>query len=79
MNTEFKVSGSCNLPDYCEGSGSAEETQDSVQYGAGIETLISPKVGLCVEYLMADYGDAGLGEGVELDHSTVRAGLSYRF
>ena len=43
------------------------------------QTLISPKIGRRVEYLMADYGDAGLGEGIELDHSTVRAGLSYRF
>ena len=35
VNTELKVSGSCRIPDYCEGSGSAEETQDAVQCGAG--------------------------------------------
>lgn len=54
-------------------------TEDAVQYGGGIETMIGPKLALRAEYVMANYGDVGLGSGVTVDSGGFRAGLTFRY
>lgn len=58
---------------------SDKETEDSIVYGAGLEAGVAQNMSLRVEYSVADYGKIGLGSGVTLNNSNVRAGLSYRF
>ena len=58
---------------------SADATEDAIEYGVGLESMIARSASLRFEYLRADYGEAGLGEGVEVDSNGFRAGISYRF
>lgn len=74
LNTRFKVSASDST-----GTVSDKQTEDAIQYGAGLETMVAAKTALRFEYLFADYGEAGLGNGVSLNNSGFRAGVSYRF
>lgn len=74
LNTKFKVSASDGVD-----TVSDSETEDAIQYGAGLETMVAAKMALRFEYLIADYGEAGLGDGVDLDNNGFRAGVSYRF
>jgi hypothetical protein len=51
---------------------------------ARIEASMSPigiatNVSLRAEYIVSDYGSAGLGHGVSLDNGTFRAGLGFQF
>ena len=57
---------------------SDSDHDDAVVYGAGVETMISERTSLRVEYTIADYGDISL-DGASLKNSNVRAGLSFRF
>jgi outer membrane immunogenic protein len=74
INTKFKTT----LDDTVDVL-TASETEDAIQYGAGIETMVGPQMSLRAEYVFADYGSAGLGSGVELDSSSFNAGLAFRF
>lgn len=74
LNTKFKVSATDGVDTISD-----SETEDAIQYGAGLETMVAAKMALRFEYLIADYGEAGLGNGVDLDNNGFRAGVSYRF
>lgn len=74
LNTRFKVSATDGVD-----TVSDSETEDAIQYGAGLETMVAARTALRFEYLIADYGEAGLGDGVDLDNNGFRAGVSYRF
>lgn len=74
LNTKFKVTASDGVD-----SLSDSETEDAIQYGAGLETMVAEKVALRFEYLLTDYGEAGLGSGISLNNNGFRAGISYRF
>jgi outer membrane immunogenic protein len=59
-------------------------TQDAFVYGAGLETRLSPAASLRIEYLIEDYGSAGLNSdlgvgGIRVDNNKLSAGVSYRF
>ena len=58
---------------------SESETEDGFQYGVGLESMIGSKLALRAEYVINDYGSAGLGEGVSLDNGSFRAGLTFRY
>lgn len=58
---------------------SESQTEDAIQIGGGIETMVSARMALRAEYLVEDYGEAGLGEGISLDNSSFRAGFVVRF
>jgi outer membrane immunogenic protein len=74
VNTRFKAA-------FNDGTGwvSGHDTQSGIEYGAGIETRLSPKVSLRAEYVAADYGSADLGDGVSLDNGSFRAGFAVHF
>lgn len=74
LNTRFKVSATDGVDTFSE-----SETEDAIQYGAGLETMVAAQTALRFEYLIADYGEAGLGNGIDLDNNGFRAGVSYRF
>lgn len=74
INTKFKTTLNDSVDVY-----TASETEDGIQYGAGIETMVGPKMSLRAEYVLADYGEAGLGEGVSLDSGSFSAGVAFRF
>lgn len=58
---------------------SESDGQSGFQYGAGIQTFISEAISVRGEFLFTDYGSADIGEGVKVDSTTIRAGLSYNF
>ncbi len=73
QSTKFKVSGEAF-------DGSASTTQDAFVYGAGLETRLTPVASLRVEFLIEDYGSAGIDlGGVRVDNNKLNAGFSYRF
>lgn len=75
QSTKFKVSGEAF-------EGSASTTQDAFVYGAGLETRLTPVASLRVEFLIEDYGSAGVDDlvsGVRVDNNKLNAGFSYRF
>lgn len=74
INTKFKVTASDGTDTFSE-----SETEDGIQYGGGIETAIGPRTSLRAEYVVSDYGQAGLGDGVSLDNGAFSAGLTFRY
>lgn len=74
INTKFKTT----LDDSVDVL-TASETEDAIQFGAGIETMVGPRTSIRAEYVRADYGEAGLGDGVSLDSGSFNAGLAFRF
>lgn len=74
VNTKFKVSASDGVDTF-----SGSETEDGFQYGGGLEAMIAPKMSMRAEYVISDYGSAGLGNGVSLDNGSFRAGLTFRY
>lgn len=52
--------------------------EDAIQYGAGLETMVSNNMSLRAEYLMADYGNQGI-DGLSIDNNNFKAGLAFRF
>jgi outer membrane immunogenic protein len=74
VSTKFKTTLDDTFDVY-----TARETEDAIQYGAGVETMVGPQISLRVEYVLADYGEAGLGDGVSLDSGSFSAGLGFRF
>lgn len=74
VNTNFKTTLSDGVDTF-----SISETEDGFQYGGGLETMIGPKIALRAEYVISDYGSAGLGDGVSLDNGSFKAGLTVRY
>lgn len=74
LNTRFKVSAGDGTS-----TDSISRTEDAIQYGAGLETMVTEQMALKFEYLIADYGNAGLLDGVNLENKGFRTGVSYRF
>lgn len=74
INTKFKTTLNDGIDTY-----SVSETEDGFQYGAGMETMVGRKMSLRAEYVISDYGSAGLGQGISLDNGSFRAGLSVRY
>lgn len=70
VNTSFKLS---------DGTFSDSDTQSGFQYGGGIETRVGQSASVRLEYVASDYGSAGLGNGIKVGNSQVRAGASFRF
>jgi outer membrane immunogenic protein len=60
-------------------SDSASDGQSALLYGAGIQTFISDTISLRGEFTFADYGSADIGDGVKVDNSSIRVGISYNF
>lgn len=59
-------------------------TQDALVYGAGLETRVNPQTSLRVEYVIEDFGSAGLNNdfgtnGIRVDNNKLSLGVSYRF
>lgn len=52
--------------------------EDAIQYGVGLETMVSDQVSLRSEYLRASYGDQGV-DGLSIDNNSFKAGLAVRF
>lgn len=80
QNTRFKTT----VFDADETWFSDKRTEDAFVYGAGLETAVGTSVSLRVEYLMEDYGSAGLDSdlgisGIKVDNSKLSMGVSYRF
>lgn len=57
---------------------SDSESEDAIQYGVGLETMIAESVSLRAEYLRASYGDQGV-DGLSIDNNNFKAGLAFRF
>jgi outer membrane immunogenic protein len=74
INTKFKTTVSDGVDTF-----SGSDTEDGFQYGAGLESMVGSKLSLRAEYVINDYGSAGLGEGISVDNGSFRAGLTYRF
>lgn len=74
VNTNFKVSASDGVDTVSDNS-----TEDGFQYGGGLETMIGAKIALRAEYVVSDYGSAGLGDGIGLDNGSFKAGLTVRY
>ncbi|MDZ4308264.1 outer membrane protein [Allopontixanthobacter sp.] len=74
VNTRFKGTIDDSVDVFTDSSN-----EDAIQYGAGLDTMIGPKTSLRAEYVISDYGDAGLGSGVSLKNGAFHAGLSFRF
>ena len=74
VNTRFKVSASDGVDTFSD-----SETEDGFQYGGGLEVMVAPKMSMRAEYVISDYGSAGLGDGVSLDNGSFKAGLTFRY
>lgn len=60
------------------------EYQDAAVYGAGLETRIGSQTTVRVEYLIEDYGSAGLNNdlganGIRVDNNKLSLGVSWRY
>lgn len=73
LSTNFETKINDGVDTYKE-----SETEDAIQYGAGLETMVSDNISLRAEYLMADYGDQGI-DGLSIDNNNFKAGLAFRF
>lgn len=73
ISTNFETKLNDGVDTYKE-----SETEDAIQYGAGLETMLSDTMSLRAEYLRASYGDQGI-EGLSVDNNNFKAGLSFRF
>lgn len=73
LSTNFEASLNDGFDTYKE-----SEYEDAIQYGVGLETMISNNTSLRAEYLMASYGDQGV-DGLSIDNNNFKAGLAFRF
>ena len=58
--------------------------QDALVYGAGLETRVGAQASIRVEYLIEDYGSAGLNRdldtnGIRVDNNKLSLGISWRY
>jgi len=63
---------------------SDKRTEDAFVYGAGLETSVGDSTSIRVEYVIEDYGSAGLKSdlgvsGIRVDNNKLSLGVSYRF
>jgi len=79
QSTKFKLNAFDGVDSY-----KAKDTQDALVYGAGLETRISAQTSIRVEYLIEDYGSAGLNSGfdtngIRVDNNKLSLGISMRY
>lgn len=79
QSTKFKLNAFDGVDSY-----KAKDTQDALVYGAGLETRISAQTSIRVEYLIEDYGSAGLNSGLDtngirVDNNKLSLGISMRY
>ena len=79
QSTKFKLNAFDGVDSY-----KAKDTQDALVYGAGLETRISAQTSIRVEYLIEDYGSAGLNggfdtNGIRVDNNKLSLGISMRY
>lgn len=79
QTTKFKLSAFDGADNF-----RAKDTQDALVYGAGLETRVNSNVSVRVEYLIEDFGSAGLNNnlgtnGINVDNNKLSLGVSYRF
>jgi len=73
LSTNFKATIDDGVDAYSD-----SESEDAIQYGVGLETMIAESVSLRAEYLRASYGDQGV-DGLSIDNNNFKAGLAFRF
>ena len=73
LSTNFKATIDDGVDAYSD-----SESEDAIQYGVGLETMIAEAVTLRAEYLRASYGDQGI-DGLSIDNNNFKAGLAFRF
>lgn len=79
QSTKFKLSYDDGVDAFTE-----KDTQDALVYGAGLETRIGTQTSIRVEYLIEDYGSAGLNRdldtnGIRVDNNKLSLGISWRY
>jgi len=79
QSTKFKLSAFDGVDSY-----HSKDTQDALVYGAGLETRVTAQTSIRVEYLIEDFGSAGLNKdlganGIRVDNNKLSLGVSYRF
>jgi len=79
QSTKFKLSAFDGVDSY-----RAKDTQDALVYGAGLETRVGANASIRVEYLIEDYGSAGLNKdlganGIRVDNNKLSLGVSWRY
>lgn len=79
QSTKFKLNAFDGVDSY-----KAKDTQDALVYGAGLEARISAQTSIRVEYLIEDYGSAGLNSGfdtngIRVDNNKLSLGISMRY
>ncbi|NIJ15637.1 outer membrane immunogenic protein [Sphingobium vermicomposti] len=79
QSTKFKSSLSDGVDTF-----TTKTTQDALVYGAGLETRVGAQTSIRVEYLIEDFGSAGLNRdlglnGIRVDNNKLSLGISYRF
>ena len=55
------------------------DSETATQYGVGLESKLGKNWSLRAEYTVLDYGDGGLGDGVDVKNSQTRVGAAFRF
>ena len=79
QSTKFKLSYNDGVDSF-----TSKDTQDALVYGAGLETRLGAQTSVRVEYLIEDFGSAGLNSdlgtnGLRVDNNKLSLGVSYRF
>lgn len=79
QSTKFKASAFDGVDSY-----GTKTMQDALVYGAGLETRIGAQTSIRVEYLIEDYGSAGLNKdlganGIRVDNNKLSLGISWRY
>ncbi|WP_066561323.1 outer membrane protein [Croceicoccus bisphenolivorans] len=73
LSTNFEATLNDGIETYKD-----SESEDAIQYGLGLETMVAEKVSLRAEYVISSYGDQGI-DGLSIDNNNFKAGLAYRF
>ena len=79
QSTKFKAQAFDGVDSY-----SSKTMQDALVYGAGLETRIAAQTSVRIEYLIEDYGSAGLNKdlganGILVDNNKLSLGISWRY
>lgn len=79
QSTKFKTTVFDGVDSY-----GTKTMQDALVYGAGLETCIGAQTSIRVEYLIEDYGSAGLNRdlganGIRVDNNKLSLGVSWRY
>jgi len=79
QSTKFKLRAFDGVDSY-----GSKDTQDALVYGAGLETRLGAQTSIRVEYLIEDFGSAGLNKdlganGIRVDNNKLSLGISWRY